>query len=60
MLDALFEFINAASFIGASEQGLCYAAVAVGVFITFRNPAFPDPTIDGRLPRGAGATAKKS
>lgn len=57
MLDALLEFLTSSLFIGAIAQGLCYSAVAIGVFITFRNLAFPDLTIDGSLSLGAGLTA---
>lgn len=57
MLAALLEFITSSSFIGAIAQGLCYSAVAVGVYITFRCLAFPDLTIDGSLPLGAGLSA---
>ncbi len=57
MLDALLEFLKSSLFVGAIAQGLCYAAVGVGVYITFRNLSFPDLTIDGTLPLGAGIAA---
>ncbi|MEP7198572.1 MAG: ABC transporter permease, partial [Chloroflexota bacterium] len=56
-MEALLEFLTSSLFIGAIAQGLCYAAVGFGVYITFRNLSFPDLTIDGSLGLGAGITA---
>ena len=41
----------------ALEQGLLYSFMVLGVFITFRVLDFPDLTVDGSLPLGAGVTA---
>ncbi|MGE3540696.1 MAG: ABC transporter permease [Candidatus Tectimicrobiota bacterium] len=57
MLASLLDFLTSALFIGAIAQGLCYTTVACGVYITFRLLAFPDLTIDGSLPLGAGLSA---
>ena len=57
MLDSLLDFVSSSLFIGAIAQGLCYAAVGCGVYMTFRTLAFPDLTIDGSLPLGAGISA---
>ena len=38
-------------------EGLAYAFVALGVYITFRVLAFPDLTVDGSFPLGAAVTA---
>jgi putative ABC transport system permease protein len=43
--------------IGALALGLAYAAVALGVFLTFRVLAFPDLTVDGSFPLGAAVSA---
>jgi putative ABC transport system permease protein len=42
---------------GAIEQGLVFALMALGVYITFRILDFPDLTVDGSLPLGAAASA---
>ncbi|HUK78003.1 MAG TPA: ABC transporter permease [Thermoleophilia bacterium] len=41
----------------ALGQGLLYAFMVLGVFITFRVLDFPDLTVDGSLPLGAAVTA---
>jgi len=41
----------------ALGQGLLYAFMVLGVFITFRVLDFPDLTVDGSLPLGACVTA---
>lgn len=41
------------AFYGAIEQGLVYAIMALGVFLTFRVLDFPDLSVDGSLPLGA-------
>ncbi len=43
--------------LGAIATGLGFALVALGVYLTFRVLNFPDLTIDGSLPLGAGLTA---
>jgi putative ABC transport system permease protein len=39
---------------GAVALGLCYVAAVLGVFLTFRILNFPDLTIEGSFPLGAG------
>lgn len=39
------------------EQGLIYAILALGVYITYKILDFPDLTVDGSFPLGAGVTA---
>ena len=39
------------------EQGLIYAILAVGVYITYKILDFPDLTVDGSFPLGAAVTA---
>ncbi len=43
--------------VGAIATGLCFAFVAVGVYISFRVLDCPDLTIDGSLPLGAAISA---
>jgi putative ABC transport system permease protein len=43
--------------LGAIATGLCFALVALGVYLTFRVLDFPDLTIDGSLPLGAALAA---
>lgn len=43
--------------LGAIATGLGFALVALGVYLTFRVLNFPDLTIDGSLPLGAGLAA---
>ncbi len=43
---------------GALEQGLVYAVLALGVYLTFRVLNFPDLTVDGSFPLGAAVAAK--
>lgn len=40
------------------EQGLGYALMALGVYLTFRVLDFPDLTVDGSFPLGAAITAR--
>jgi len=42
---------------GSLATGLCFALVAIGVYITFRILDFPDLTIDGSFPLGASIAA---
>lgn len=44
------------AFVGALEQGLVYALMVLGVYLTFRVPDFPDLTVDASLPLGAAVT----
>lgn len=44
-------------FIGALEEGLVYAIMALGVYITYRILDFPDLSVDGTFPLGAAITA---
>ena len=43
--------------IGALNQGILYAFMAVGILITFRILNFPDITVDGSFTTGAAVTA---
>jgi len=43
--------------LGALEQGLVYGIMVLGVYLTFRVLDFPDLTVDGSLPLGAGVSA---
>ena len=42
------------SFIASIEVGLVFSIMALGVFLTFRVLDFPDLTVDGSFPLGAG------
>lgn len=44
-------------FIGIIEQGMIYAVMALGVYITYKILDFPDLTVDGSFPLGAAVTA---
>lgn len=44
--------------LGALEQGLLWAAMVLGVYITFRVLDYPDLTIDGAFTLGAAVAAK--
>src|SRR5262245_57391697 len=57
MLNSLLDFVSSSLFLGAMAQGLCYAAVGCGVYMTFRTLAVPDLTMEGSLPLGAGLAA---
>ncbi|MGD8430612.1 MAG: ABC transporter permease, partial [Ectothiorhodospiraceae bacterium] len=43
--------------LGAIETGLLFGLVALGVYLSFRILNFPDLTVDGSLPLGAGVAA---
>ena len=43
--------------IGTLTQGLIYALVAFGVYITYTILDFPDLSVDGSFPLGAAVTA---
>ncbi|MFA6867105.1 MAG: ABC transporter permease [Clostridia bacterium] len=40
------------------QQGLCYALVAMGVYITYKILDFPDLTVDGSFPLGAAVAVR--
>ena len=42
---------------GILEEGLVYAIMALGVYITYKILDFPDLTVDGSFPLGAALTA---
>ena len=44
-------------FISVLEQGLIYAIMALGIYITYKILDFPDLTVDGSFPMGAAITA---
>lgn len=46
-----------AQLLGVLEQGLIYAILALGVYITFKILDFPDMTVDSSFPLGAAITA---
>ena len=50
--------MTAGFFVASVEQGLVYAIMAVGVYLTFRILDFPDLTVDGSFPLGAAVAAK--
>ena len=39
------------------EQGMIYAIMALGIYITYKILDFPDLTVDGSFPMGAAITA---
>ena len=43
--------------INAIEQGLLFALVAIGVYITYKILDFPDLSVDGTFPLGAAISA---
>jgi putative ABC transport system permease protein len=49
--------LSAIALWGAVELGLVYAFVALGVYLAFRILDFPDLTVDGSFPLGAGVVA---
>ena len=44
-------------FLSVLEQGLIYAILALGVYITFKILDFPDMSVDATFPLGAAITA---
>ena len=38
------------------EQGMIYAVMALGIYITYKILDFPDLTVDGSFPLGAALT----
>jgi putative ABC transport system permease protein len=53
----LADLLTSTQWLGAIAAGLCYVGAVLGVFITFRILAFPDLTIEGSFPLGAGVAA---
>ncbi|HZP19475.1 MAG TPA: ABC transporter permease, partial [Bauldia sp.] len=49
--------MSAIAFFGAVELGLIYAFVGLAVYLAFRVLDFPDLTVDGSFPLGAGVCA---
>ena len=45
------------SIIGVIEEGLIYAIMALGLYITYKILDFPDLSVDGTFPMGASVTA---
>jgi len=45
------------AFLGALEQGLVFAIMTLGVYLTFRVLDFPDLSVDGTFPLGAAVSA---
>ncbi|MGA1846477.1 ABC transporter permease [Deferribacter abyssi] len=45
------------AFLGAVEQGVVFAIMALGVYLTFRVLDFPDLSVDGTFPLGAAVSA---
>ncbi|QAT43931.1 ABC transporter permease [Aminipila luticellarii] len=45
------------AFIGSLEQGMIYAILSLGVFLSFRTLNTPDLTVDGSVVTGAAASA---
>ena len=43
--------------VGTLTQGLIYALLGYGVYITYKILDFPDLTVDGSFPLGAAVTA---
>ena len=43
--------------LGIFEEGLIYAIMALGVYITYKILDFPDLLVDGTFPLGAALTA---
>ena len=43
--------------IGVLEEGLIYAVIALGIYITYKILDFPDLSVDGTFPLGGAVTA---
>ena len=48
---------NTSIIIGVMEEGLIYAIMALGLYITYKILDFPDLSVDGTFPMGAAVTA---
>ena len=46
--------------LGILEEGLIYAVMALGVYITYKILDFPDLSVDSTFPLGAAFTASAS
>ena len=46
-----------AAIFGSVEQGIIYAIMALGVYLSFRVLDFPDLTVDGSFVTGAAVAA---
>ena len=44
--------------LGVLEEGLVYAIMALGVYITYKILDFPDLSVDGTFPLGAAVTVR--
>lgn len=53
----LFSTFNFTFFVGSIQQGLLYAVMALGIYITFRILDLPDLTVDGSFTLGMAITA---
>lgn len=53
----LVSFFYSALFVGSIQQGLLYAVMAIGIYITFRILDLPDLTVDGSFVLGMAVTA---
>lgn len=53
----LFSFFNSILVVGSLQQGLLYAVMALGIYITFRILDLPDLTVDGSFVLGMAITA---
>lgn len=53
----LADLLTSTQWLGTIAIGLCYVGTVLGVFLTFRVLAFPDLTIEGSFPLGAGIAA---
>ena len=49
--------LHVCAIFGSVEQGIIYAIMALGVYLTFRVLDFPDLTVDGSFVTGAAAAA---
>lgn len=56
MEDAAAGGSNVSLLISVFEQGMIYAIMALGVYITYKILDFPDLTVDGSFPMGAAIT----
>lgn len=57
MPQILADLLTSTQWLGSIAAGLCYVGAVLGVFITFRILSFPDLTIEGSFPLGAGVAA---
>ena len=57
VLGAVLNFATRDNVLGVLEEGLIYAIMALGVYITYKILDFPDLSVDGTFPMGAAVTA---